>query len=292
MIHRGQSIDRQAELVSRVKRSHSPVIENPLCLSVSATIGQARSFASRHNIKGILIETRSGRGILAGVLTRRDIPWQKEADARPVSDFMTTFERLKTAPPDVSTDDAERIMFEGRFERLPLIDGERRIHGLITRKDVRFLRERPYARKGNKGRLLAAAAVGCTGDYLERADQLVRSGSDCFFIDIAHGHSQVMETAVGRLKSEFSDIPLICGNVATGPWRPVYARHRSRCGQGRGGAGAGLPYPSGNGRRRAAASGDPGNLVRCGGRDHDHGRRGETATTRIFSWPWLAVPTP
>ena len=215
VIHRGQSIDRQAELVSRVKRSHSAVIENPLCLSVSATIGQARSFASRHNINGILIETRSGSGILAGVLTRRDIPWQKEADARPVSDFMTTFERLKTAPPDVSTDDAERIMFEGRFERLPLIDGERRIHGLITRKDVRFLRERPYASKDNKGRLLAAAAVGCTGDYLERADQLVRSGSDCFFIDIAHGHSQVMETAVGRLKSEFSDIPLICGNVAT-----------------------------------------------------------------------------
>ena len=215
VIHRGQSIEKQAALVSRVKRSHSAVIENPLCLPITATVGEAKLFARRHNINGILIETAEGSGVLAGVLTRRDIPWQRDFDGRPVAEFMTTFDHLTTAPADVSTETAEQIMFEGRFERLPLIDGERRIQGLITRKDVRFLRERPYASKDDKARLLTAAAIGCAGDYLERADELLKSGTDCFFIDIAHGHSTVMETAIDRLKSQCPGVSLVCGNVAT-----------------------------------------------------------------------------
>lgn len=140
VIHRGQTIERQCATVTEVKRSHSAVIEQPRTLPLDSTIGQARVFARRHKINGILIETASGSGILAGVLTRRDIPWDRTLDVEKIARFMTPFEKLKTGQPDVATDDAERMMFEGRIERLPLVDEERRIRGLITRKDVRFLR--------------------------------------------------------------------------------------------------------------------------------------------------------
>jgi IMP dehydrogenase len=133
-----------------------------------------------------------------------------------VEEFMTPFDELKTAPYPASADDADRIMFEGRIERLPLVDSDRQIQGLITRKDLRFLRERPYASKDSKGRLLVAAAIGCTGDYIERADQLANAGVDCFFVDIAHGHSAVLEKAIEMLKTRFPEVPLISGNVATG----------------------------------------------------------------------------
>ena len=216
VIHRGQSIEKQAETVKRVKRSHSAIIDNPLCLPLCATIGEARTFCDKHNINGILIETLPGSNILAGVLTQRDMPWQVESDTDSVSDFMTPFSDVKTAPYDVSIDDADRLMFERRIERLPLIDKGRQIRGLITRKDLRFLRERPYASKDSKGRLLVGAAIGCAGDYLERADELTKSGVDCFFVDIAHGHSKVLERGIRQLKSHFEDMTLISGNVATG----------------------------------------------------------------------------
>ncbi len=216
VIHRGQSIERQSETVEMVKRSHSAIIENPLCLPLCATIGEARAFARQHNINGILIETTPGSNILAGVLTRRDIPWQTESDGHLVEEFMTAFAQLKTAPYSVTAEDADRIMFDGRIERLPLIDDHQQIQGLITRKDLRFLRERPYASKDAKGRLLVAAAIGCTADYIERASQLADAGVDCFFMDIGHGHSTVLEKAIQTVKMQFPTIPLISGNVATG----------------------------------------------------------------------------
>ena len=215
VIHRGQTIERQCDTVGRVKRSHSAVIEQPRTLPLGATIGEARIFARLHKINGILIETAPGSGILAGVLTRRDIPWDRALDIERIETFMTPFSQLKTAAPDVATDEAERIMFQGRIERLPLVDGERRIRGLITRKDVRFLRERPFASKDTKGRLLTGAAVGCAGDFMERATALLEAGADCLFVDIAHGHSQVMQNGVEKLRSTFAHVPLVCGNVAT-----------------------------------------------------------------------------
>ena len=128
---------------------------------------------------------------------------------------MTPTSRLKTAPPDVATEEAAKIMFEGRIERLPLIDQEHRICGLITRKDVRFLRERPFASKDKKGRLLTGAAVGCAGDFMERATALLSAGADSLFVDIAHGHSQIMQTGIEKLRAEFPSTPLVCGNIAT-----------------------------------------------------------------------------
>ena len=215
VVHRAMSIKRQARKIAEVKRSQSAVIENPLCLPLSATIRQAKNFANKHNITGILIETESGSGILAGVLSGRDIPWDNDVNDKVVSDYMTPVEKLTTEKPEISTDEAASILFDKRLERLPLIDANRRIHGLITRKDIFSLRERPDASKDDKGHLLVAAAIGAHGDYLERASALLDSGADCLFIDIAHGHSSVMEVAVNNIRKQCNDVQLVCGNVAT-----------------------------------------------------------------------------
>ena len=215
VIHRGQSIDRQVTKVTEVKRSYSAVIENPHRLPMGATIREAKRFARQRKITGILIETSSGSGILAGLLSNRDIPWTGDVANRKVEEFMTPVDQLHTHSPNIKVDDAERVLFEKRIERLPLVDEKNRIHGLITRKDVRYLRERPYASKDDKGHLLVAAAIGARGDYVERAHALLEAGADCFFIDIAHGHSSIMQEAVETMRKEFGNIPLLCGNVAT-----------------------------------------------------------------------------
>ncbi|MDH3467604.1 MAG: IMP dehydrogenase [Gammaproteobacteria bacterium] len=215
VIHRALSIEQQAGKVTQVKRSHSAIIERPLCLPSGTSMREARAFARQHDITGILIETRAGSGILAGLLSDRDIPWSDEHIDDTVDTFMTPYSKLHTHPPGISPEDAERILFEKRIERLPLVDDERRIHGLITRKDIVFLRRRPFAAKDGKGRLLVAAAIGARGDYLERSAALLEAGADCLFIDIAHGHSVIMEDAIGRVRKQFGDIELVCGNVAT-----------------------------------------------------------------------------
>jgi IMP dehydrogenase len=215
VIHRGQSIERQAGKVAEVKRSYSAVIEKPLCLPVGATLGDAVQSARRHKITGFLIETQPGSGILAGLLSSRDIPWTGDWRHRRVEEFMTPVDKLHTHAPGISVEKAEQVLFEKRIERLPLVDSQNRIHGLITRKDVRFLRERPFASKDGKGHLLVAAAVGARGDFIERARALLDAGADCFFIDIAHGHSIIMREAVEEMRKAFGDVPLACGNVAT-----------------------------------------------------------------------------
>lgn len=215
VVHRAMPIERQACKISEVKRSQSAVIDNPLRLPVDATISQAKNFANKNNVTGILIETEQGSGILAGLLSGRDIPWDNDVNDDVVSKYMTPIEKLVTEKPGISTDDAASILFEKRLERLPLIDSKRRIHGLITRKDIFSLHERPDASKDDKGHLIVAAAIGAHGDYLERATALLESGADCLFIDIAHGHSNVMEKAVNEVRKKFNDVPLVCGNVAT-----------------------------------------------------------------------------
>ena len=215
VIHRGASIEQQQAKVAQVKRSQSAIIENPLCLPIGTSIRQARNFARRHSITGILIETSANSGVLAGLLTERDMPWTQEAEQRPVEEFMTPFDRLITEHPGITVEDAGRILFKKRIERLPLVDTERQIHGLITRKDILFLRERPFASRDAKGRLSVAAAIGARGDYIDRAAALLEAGADSLLIDIAHGHSDVMRDAIATVRRRFSDVSLICGNVAT-----------------------------------------------------------------------------
>ena len=215
VIHRAMTIERQARKVAQIKRSQSAVIKQPLCLPLGATIQQARKFAGNHSITGILIETEPGSNVLAGLLSQRDMPWTGDYDDQPVERFMTPFDRLVVDKPGISIEQASSILFEHRIERLPLVDDRRRIHGLITRRDIFSLRERPYSSKDDKGRLLVAAAIGARGDYLERSAALLEAGADCLFIDIAHGHSTVMEEAVTNFRARFGAVPLVCGNVAT-----------------------------------------------------------------------------
>jgi IMP dehydrogenase len=215
VVHRGMTVARQAGKIAQVKRSQSAVIKNPLCLPCGATIRQAKLFAGKHGITGILIETAPGSGILAGLLSKRDIPWAEAGNEQPVDEFMTPYERLITAKPDVSTEEAARILFEQRIERLPLVDSSHRICGLVTRKDIFSLQQRPEASRDSRGQLQVAAAIGVRGDYLERAAAVLDAGADCLFIDIAHGHSIVMERAVAQLRKQYGDVPLVCGNVAT-----------------------------------------------------------------------------
>ena len=171
VVHRGMSIERQARKISDVKRSQSSVIENPLRLPLGTSIRQAKTFARKNNITGILIETEAGSGVLAGLLTRRDIPWSDESIEQPIEKFMTAFEDLVTGKANITPDEASKLMFEKRIERLPLCDDNRNIRGLITRKDIFLLRERPYASKDEKSHLLVAAAIGARGDYIERASE-------------------------------------------------------------------------------------------------------------------------
>ena len=215
MVHRGMSIERQVESVAKVKRSHGHVVEQPLSLPRGATIGEAREFTRNHNITGILIEEGRGSGVLAGMLSNRDMPWTSGQEDRKVDEFMTPAAELITGAPDIGVDEAERRMFEHRIEKLPLVDERGKIRGLITKQDVILSRRRPYTSKDGKGRLLVGAAIGARGDFLERAAALLRGGADVLVIDIAHGHSEVMRQAIEAFRARFASAELIAGNVGT-----------------------------------------------------------------------------
>jgi IMP dehydrogenase len=214
-IHRAMPIAAQAESVARVKRTYGYVVEQPLSLPRGTTVREAREFITQHDITGILIEEARGSGILVGLLSNRDLPWLEGFEDQGVEAFMTPIERLVTGPPDITIEEAERRMFERRIEKLPLVDGERRIRGLITKRDIILTRRRPYSSKDGKGRLLVGAAIGARGDFLERAAELLRGGADVILIDIAHGHSQVMRGAVEAVRAKLGDVALVCGNVGT-----------------------------------------------------------------------------
>jgi IMP dehydrogenase len=216
VVHRALPIGEQAAEIERVKRSHGWVVEEPLCLPRGASLREARDVIRRHGITGILIEEERGSRALAGLLSNRDIPWGPGHDAEPVEHFMTPFERLVTGAPGIALEEAERVLYERRIEKLPLVDAARRIRGLITKSDILLARERPESTKDGKGRLRVAGAIGARGDFLERAEALLDAGADALVVDIAHGHSEVMEQAVQALRARFGSGPeLVCGNVGT-----------------------------------------------------------------------------
>jgi IMP dehydrogenase len=215
IIHRAMPIAAKAQSVARVKRSSGHVVERPLCLPREATIGEAREFTQKHNITGILIEEGRGSNLLAGLLSNRDMPWRADNEGRRVDEFMTPLAKLVTGSPDIGVEDAGRRMFERRIEKLPLVDAQGQIRGLITKKDIILARQRPYSSKDGKGRLRVGAAIGARGDYLERAAELVSAGADVLVIDIAHAHSEVMRQAVEQFRARFSEVELVGGNVGT-----------------------------------------------------------------------------
>ncbi len=213
-IHRAMPIHTQVREIERVKRSHGFVVEEPFRVARGTRLRQARELM-RQRGTSLLVEEEEGTGILAGLLSARDVPWFEGGDDHPVDEFMTPFARLRTGRPGIGLQEAERLLYENRVEKLPLVDEARHIRGLITKRDVILHRHRPDVSKDDKGRLRVGAAVGATGDFLERAQALVEAGTDVILVDIAHGHSDVMAEALQRLRQRLPDVQLAAGNVGT-----------------------------------------------------------------------------
>ncbi len=214
-LHRNSSIAEQAERIRYVKTRHSYVIERPVVLERGATMAQARLTIRQHNASGILIEEEKGSGFLAGILSHRDMPLDRSGDERLVSEFMTPRGRLVTRPSSVAIDEAEQVMFEHRVEKLPLVDEQNRIRGLITMRDLKLYKQKPHSSKDGRGRLRVGGAVGATGDYLERAEAMLTEEVDCLLLDVAHADSDLVERAIKELRRKIRDLPLVVGNVAT-----------------------------------------------------------------------------
>ena len=211
VLHKNMSIDRQAAEVDRVKRSESGMILNPITLRPRDTVREANALMHRFHISGVPIVDEDGK--LVGIITNRDLQFERNLD-RPLRDAMT-HERLITAPEGTTLDEAEEILARHRIEKLPVVDANGTLRGLITVKDIHKRRQYPDANKDQYGRLRVAAAIGSTGDYVIRAKALIDAGVDAIVIDTAHGHSEGVLSATAEVRERFPDVQLIAGNVAT-----------------------------------------------------------------------------
>ncbi len=210
VIHRNLSPGDQAAEVDKVKRSESGMITDPITLGPNATLAEAEAIMSRYHIAGVPI-TENGK--LVGILTNRDIRFATEHDA-PVRAYMTS-ENLITAPIGTSLEEAKHILHKHRIEKLPLVDEQFNLRGLITYKDILKKQDFPSAATDGRGRLLVAAAVGVGGDLDTRLEMLLDAGVDAFAIDTAHGHSANVLHAIRRVKMIAPTMPLLAGNVVT-----------------------------------------------------------------------------
>ena len=210
IIHRNMSIERQAEEVDRVKRSESGMIVDPVTIEPERKISEALALMSRYRISGVPI---TSHGKLVGILTNRDLRFETRYDL-PISDVMTK-ENLVTVPVGTTLEEAEKILHRHRIEKLLVVDDQYVLKGLITVKDIQKKLKYPNAAKDSQGRLRVAAAIGATGDFLERAQELVRKKLDVIAIDSAHGHSQRVMDAVKTLKRKIPEVEVLAGNVAS-----------------------------------------------------------------------------
>ena len=211
VVHKNLSIQRQAEEVDKVKRSENGVITNPFFLSPDHFVYEANELMHRYRISGVPI--CDGEGKLVGILTNRDLRFMTDFNIR-IADVMTK-ENLVVSHIGTTLEEAQQILMQHKIEKLPLIDDEGHLCGLITIKDIEKSVQYPHSSRDEKGRLLCAAALGATADVLDRASALVESEVDALVLDSAHGHSKNILNAVSRVKAAFPDIPLIAGNVAT-----------------------------------------------------------------------------
>ena len=210
IIHKNMSILEQAHEVDIVKRQENGVIVNPFHLSPESSIAEANELMKRYRISGVPITTD---GKLVGIVTNRDLVFETDY-TRSVSEVMTK-ENLITAVEGTTIDEAKEILKTHKIEKLPLVDKENNLKGLITIKDIEKTRLFPNAAKDSRGRLLCGAAVGVTHDVLDRVKALVEAGVDILTLDTAHGHSEGVMEAVKKIKSVYPDIQIIAGNVAT-----------------------------------------------------------------------------
>ncbi|MDX9916479.1 MAG: IMP dehydrogenase [Gudongella sp.] len=211
IIHKNMSIERQALEVDRVKRSEHGIITDPFYLSRDHIIADALELMERYRISGVPIVDEAN--VLVGILTNRDIRFEKDT-SRKIDEVMTK-ENLKTASMDIDMDGALEIMKQYKIEKLPLVDDDFKLCGLITIKDIEKSIEFPNSARDEQGRLMAGAAVGVTSDMMERVAALVKSKVDVITVDTAHGHSKGVIDAVREIKINYPDLQVIAGNVAT-----------------------------------------------------------------------------
>lgn len=213
VIHKNMSVEQQRDEVKKVKRSESGVIIDPFFLTPNNKVMDAEHLMAKYRISGVpIVDTLDNRK-LVGILTNRDLRFVTDYSVS-IKDVMTK-EGLVTAPIGTSLKDAEKILQKHKIEKLPIVDGEGRLSGLITIKDIEKVIEFPNAAKDEHGRLLVAAAVGVTSDTFERAEALVNAGVDALVIDTAHGHSAGVIRKIKEIRDTFPDVTLIAGNVAT-----------------------------------------------------------------------------
>ncbi len=212
MIHKNMSIERQAEQVRRVKRSESGMIIDPITLTEGSKLSDAQRIMREFKIGGIPIVDANGK--LIGILTNRDLRFQRNLTL-PVTDIMTR-DNLITAKVGLTFDEAENILQEFKIEKLPIVDENYKLVGLITYKDILKRKSHPNACKDELGRLRVGAAVGVTPDLTQRIEALVKAGVDVISVDTAHGHSRGVLDAVRNIKTQFPNLQVIAGNVATG----------------------------------------------------------------------------
>lgn len=210
VIHKNMSISAQAAQVRKVKRAESGMIYDPVTISKEETVGDALNLMREHHIGGIPVVDASRH--LIGIVTNRDLRFQEDMTL-PIEKVMTSENLITTASPDLK--DASRILLENKIEKLPVLDKQGRLIGLITYRDIAKLEIYPQASKDSKGRLRVAAGVGVTSDTLERVGALVEAGVDAVVIDTAHGHSANVERTLRAVKSEFPDLDVVVGNIAT-----------------------------------------------------------------------------
>lgn len=210
IIHKNMSIEEQASEVDRVKRQENGVITNPFFLSETHTIQDAQDVMARYRISGVPI-TEDGK--LIGIITNRDIIFETDYSKK-IGEVMTR-EKLITASEGTTIEEAKELLKKHKIEKLPLVDSENNLKGLITMKDIEKVKIFPNAAKDNQGRLLCGAAVGVTNDMMDRVAALVKVGVDVITIDTAHGHSKGVMEAVSRVKEVYPDLQIIAGNVAS-----------------------------------------------------------------------------
>ncbi|PLR76788.1 IMP dehydrogenase [Bacillus sp. V3-13] len=213
IIHKNMSIEQQAEQVEKVKRSESGVISDPFFLTPEHQVFDAEHLMGKYRISGVPIVNNGEEQKLVGIITNRDMRFIQDYSIK-ISDVMTK-EQLVTAPVGTTLDEAEKILQKHKIEKLPLVDQEGVLKGLITIKDIEKVIEFPNSAKDAQGRLLAGAAVGVTTDTMKRVEMLVKAGVDIIVVDTAHGHSRGVIETVKEIRAAFPELSIIAGNVAT-----------------------------------------------------------------------------
>jgi len=210
IIHRFLSINEQALQIERVKKAESFIVENPITMTVAHTVGDLKKLMSETGTGGILI--LNGGDKLVGIVTTRDLLFE-ENDAKPVGEVMQA--QVVTASSEISLKAAEKILHEKRIEKLPLVDANGRVTGLVTLKDIMKITQYPWATKDSRGRLMVGAAVGVRDMEMRRVEAALQAGADCIVVDIAHGDSHLEIEMIENIRKHHNDVQIIGGNVAT-----------------------------------------------------------------------------